>query len=248
MSGCQAHCDERRWLLLFDVDGTLVRCGREVGMAFFDALARVFGPAAAARAREAAPAYSFAGRTDPRIVIDLMASAGVGRAECVACLDAVRGAYLERLAHRFDPSRTLVFPGVHALLERLAGCEHVTLALLTGNWEGGARVKLASAGLDRYFAFGAYGDDGIERRELPPVALARARGVLGGAAAPQRVVVIGDTRHDVDCALAHGLRVLAVATGRDDEESLRAAGAHWVTPTLEHLPAGLPWLPAAGTS
>lgn len=229
-----------RWLLLFDIDGTLLRCGREVGMAFFEALAEVFGRAAAVCAREAAPTYSFAGRTDPRIVIDLMSAAGVDRRECVARLADVRAAYLERLETLFDPSGTRVFPGVLELLERLAGCEQVTLALMTGNWQGGARVKLASAGLGDFFAFGAFGDDGIERRELPPVALARAREHVGAEAAPDRVLVIGDTRHDVDCAQAHGLRVLAVATGREDEDSLRAAGAHWVTPTLEHLPADLP--------
>lgn len=240
--------EDHRWLLLFDIDGTLLRCGREVGIAFFEALGEVFGIAAALRAREAAPGYSFAGRTDPRIVIDLMAAAGVEREECVVCLESVRAVYLERLARRFDPSRTIVFPGVERLLERLAACEHLTLALLTGNWEGGARVKLASARLDGFFAFGAFGDDGIERRELPPVALQRARVFLGAEAAPDRVVVIGDTRHDVDCAQAHGLSVLAVATGRDDEDTLRAAGAHWVTTTLERLPAGLPWLVGSGVA
>jgi phosphoglycolate phosphatase-like HAD superfamily hydrolase len=237
---------EHRWLLLFDIDGTLLRCGREVGVAFFEALAAVFGAAAAARALAAAPAYSFAGRTDPRIVIDLMAAAGVGREECLARLGDVRAAYLARLDERFDPSRTQVFPGVLSLLERLAGCEQMTLGLLTGNWEGGARVKLASAGLEGFFAFGAFGDDGIDRCDLPPVALARARSFLGAETAADRVLVIGDTRHDVDCAQAHGLRILAVATGREDEEALRAAGAHWVTPTLERLPADLPLFGALG--
>ncbi|HVS16046.1 MAG TPA: haloacid dehalogenase-like hydrolase [Thermoanaerobaculia bacterium] len=224
------------WLLLFDIDGTLLRCGREVGVAFFEALEAVFGAAAAVRARDAAPGYSFAGRTDPRIVIDLMGAAGVSREEAVAGLAAVRATYLERLAERFDGSRTRVLPGVEALLARLARRGDVTLALLTGNWEGGARVKLESARLGGYFGFGAFGDDGIERHELPPVALARASAARGGEAALDRVLVIGDTRHDVDCARAHGLSVLAVATGREDEASLHAAGASWVTATLEHLP------------
>jgi phosphoglycolate phosphatase len=136
-----------------------------------------------------------------------------------------------------------VLPGVEALLARLAARRDVTLALLTGNWEGGARVKLSSAGLDGYFGFGAFGDDGIERRELPPVALERARRARGVGAALDRVLVIGDTRHDVDCARAHGLAVLAVATGREDQASLRAAGAHWVTATLERLPDLPPFAP-----
>jgi phosphoglycolate phosphatase-like HAD superfamily hydrolase len=222
--------------MLFDIDGTLLRCGREVGLAFFEALSDVFGAEAARRARETAPGYSFAGRTDPRIVIDLMGAAGVPRDEAISQLDAVRARYLECLAECFDGSRTRVFPGVEALLERLAGRSDVTVALLTGNWEGGARVKLTSARLDGYFAFGAFGDDGIERHELPPVALERHRHASGFDAAPDRVLVIGDTRHDVDCARAHGLQVLAVATGREDEASLSAAGAHWVTASLEVLP------------
>jgi hypothetical protein len=115
------------WLLLFDIDGTLLRCGREVGTAFFEALAEVFGADAAYRAREAAPGYSFAGRTDPRIVIDLMGAAGVSRDEAMAELCAVRTVYLERLAEHFDGSRTRVFPGVDARnFTRRSACRAVS--------------------------------------------------------------------------------------------------------------------------
>ena len=61
-------------------------------------------------------------------------------------------------------------PGVVELVAALAESGEVALGLLTGNWERGARIKLAPFDLNRYFPFGAFGDDQLHRRGLPPVA------------------------------------------------------------------------------
>ena len=106
------------------------------------------------------------------------------------------------------------------------------MALLTGNFAGGAEIKLGHFDLWRRFAFGAFGDDHVNRRDLVPVAVreAASRGVV-----PTAVVVIGDTPLDIDCAHAHGAMAVAVATGHYDEAALARAGADLVVPTLEAM-------------
>jgi phosphoglycolate phosphatase len=209
-------------LLLFDIDGTLLTCGGQPRPLFAAALRDVFG-----RTGDI-DAYDFSGKTDPRIVMDLMRGAGIGADEIEAGLPRVRDAYLDRLQAHLDPRGVRVYPGVVELLSALAesaaagACQ---LALLTGNWERGARIKLTSVGLDRYFAFGSFGDESPDRRLLPPRALERASARAGRTFGAGDCWVIGDSLLDVDCAQAHGIRCLAVATGRTSAAALAAAGA-----------------------
>jgi phosphoglycolate phosphatase len=120
------------------------------------------------------------------------------------------------------------------VLQRLALRPDVELALLTGNWEAGARTKLARFDLNRFFPIGAFGGDGagFHRSELPPIALARAAERRGSAVAAGEALIIGDSLQDVACARAHGIKVLAVTTGRTPAAALAAAGADWVVPEL----------------
>jgi phosphoglycolate phosphatase len=130
-------------------------------------------------------------------------------------------------------------PGVRPLLDVLDRCADVYLALLTGNYEEAARIKLEYFDLWRYFRCGAFGDDAEDRNGLLPKAMAVIRGCGGPEVAPVEIVVVGDTPLDVACAAASGARSLAVATGGYDVDALRAAGADVVmqdlTDTLEVL-------------
>jgi len=114
-------------------------------------------------------------------------------------------------------------------LEKVAG---LVPALLTGNVERGARVKLSAAGLWHRFAFGVWGDEACCREELGAVALERARSATGLAFTGPECVVVGDSRLDVVCGLAIGARAIAVATGRTAVPALEAAGAHVVLADL----------------
>lgn len=223
-------------LVLFDIDGTLLGCGRQVRRLFGAAMAEVFGTPGDL------DGYDFAGKTDRRIVVDLATAAGHSPAEVAAAVPRLREAYVRNLERGLDPKEMRVMPGVEALLERLAARPGVAVGLLTGNFERGAYVKLARVGLDRYFPFGAFGDDVLDRNELPPVAMARAAAVAGRAFAPAETLIVGDTPLDVACAHAHGLPVLAVATGFTSADRLNAAGAEWVVPDLEAAAAVVPVL------
>jgi phosphoglycolate phosphatase len=208
-------------LLLFDIDGTLLlRASRSHGQALRQALREVHGV-------EDLPRVDVAGRTDPEIVRAMLLKLGIGADRIDARMGDVRQATIAAYARLCEPDLSdRVAPGMDALLARLAEREGVRLALVTGNLEPVARLKLARAGLGRFFARGqgGFGSDHEDRTELPRIARARA----GSPARPyprERTVVIGDTPRDIVCARADDVACVAVATGDYDEAELRGADA-----------------------
>ncbi len=221
-----------RRLLLFDIDGTLLLGGPAKG-AFLDALLEVFGTTGPSQG------HSFAGKTDPQIARELLTASGVDSQEIQEGLPRLWQGYLSRLEERIRDELPRVLPGVRELLDRLEETGDVALGLLTGNIVGGARLKLGSVDLFRYFQVGGYGSDSEDRDDLPAIAVGRARRAWSAAFRPDRVVVIGDTPRDVACGQAFGTRTLAVATGWHSRKELAAAGADRVLPDLADLDASL---------
>ncbi len=222
-------------LLLFDIDGTLIRCGTQVRPLLAEALGEVYGVIDGL----GVDGFDFSGKTDRQIVLEMLELAGLERAAVTAGLPRLRDAYLARLDARLDPARMLVLPGVAELLAELDARADVVLGLVTGNWRRGAEIKLSRLGLERFFSFGAFGDDGIERRELPPVALERAFAATGHRFGPEDTLIVGDSVRDVECARCHGLPVLTVATGWTSAARLEEAGADRVVASLEGMAAEL---------
>ncbi len=216
-------------LLLFDVDGTLLRCGPQVRPIFAEAMVAVYGTSGDL------DRYDFSGKTDQQIVIELLSGTGLGPADVLASLPRMQSLYLASLERRLDRAGMEILPGVEALLTELDAREDVVLGLLTGNWRRGAEIKLSRFALDRFFRFGAFGDDGIERTELPPVALARAAELLGGRFEAGDALIVGDSIRDVECARAHGVPVVGVTTGWTPAERLWKAGADRVVESLAGL-------------
>lgn len=212
-----------RHLLLFDIDGTLLKCGPQLHPFLSSALAEVYGR------HHPLERFTFSGKTDPQIVLELVR--GIDGFDDAAILDrvpSVRELYLERLEAGLERDRMTLLPGVVELLDRLAERDDLALGLLTGNWRGGAMIKLSRFELERYFALGAFGDDAVDRPHLVPVAVERARTHWKRDFAPEEVVIIGDSERDVDCAKRNGAVAVAVATGRRSAEDLRADGADHV--------------------
>ncbi|HXT52634.1 MAG TPA: HAD family hydrolase [Thermoanaerobaculia bacterium] len=212
-------------LLLFDIDGTLLRCGPQVRVLFAEALVEVFGTAGDL------DHYDFSGKTDPLIVRELMTGAGFGGDEVRERLPRMRDAYASRIEARLGPVE--VIPGAGEALAALAGRGDVAVGLLTGNWARGAGAKLRRGGLHEHFAFGAYADDGEDRACLPPVAIARGRAATGYPFTAADALIIGDSVEDVRCALACDVPLLAVSSGWTTPERLRAAGATEVVTRLD---------------
>jgi phosphoglycolate phosphatase len=132
-----------------------------------------------------------------------------------------------------------VLPGVREVLEAAAARSDVCLALLTGNYEAAARLKLERFDLWRFFRCGAFGDSHSDRNELLSIVTALVEPLGGPGQGGARTVVIGDTPHDVAVAKAGGARSVAVATGSHDLEALRATGADYVFENLSDVPAVL---------
>jgi phosphoglycolate phosphatase-like HAD superfamily hydrolase len=220
-------------LILFDIDGTLVLTGgaglRSMTRAFED----VFGISGGALD------IPMGGRTDAWIVAQVARQRGFTYDES----DLVRfhDAYLLHLARevQLPGPRKGMMPGVRPLLDALAPRDDVHLALLTGNFEQGARIKLEYFDLWRYFECGAFGDRVVDRNLLLPLAIETVRARCGLIARPEDTVVIGDTPLDVAVAVAGGARSIAVATGSHTVEALGETGADVVLPDLADVEAAL---------
>ena len=173
--------------------------------------------------RDAFNGVPFNGRTDAWILSQVTSRHGVDPSR----LDAFKPRYLHHLALMLQEHgpRKGVMPGVRQLLDALSARDDVFLALLTGNYNDGARLKLEYFDLWRYFACGAFGDTAQNRNHLLDVALAQVRACSGLPAEASHAIVIGDTPLDVDVAKAGGARSIAVATGGHTADDLRASGA-----------------------
>jgi phosphoglycolate phosphatase-like HAD superfamily hydrolase len=210
-------------LVLFDIDGTLVLTGGAGMRAMNRACEQIMGHA------EAIAGIPVAGRTDWIILHDMLGR--IGRDLDDRLFADLRAEYLRHLRVEIElPGRGVkgVMPGVRELLEDLRTHGQVVLGLLTGNFEEGARIKLEHFDLWHYFRCGAFGDDAADRNALVPFALERARGCGLDQLDPANVVVVGDTPHDVACALAVGAVPVGVATGGFSVGELRDSGAEIV--------------------
>jgi phosphoglycolate phosphatase len=174
-----------------------------------------------------------AGRTDAWILSDAAVAHGIPPDS--PGLTRFRDAYVRHLALELQQpgvARKGLMPGVRELLDALAPRDDVFLALLTGNYEAGARLKLEYFDLWKYFSCGAFGDGAPHRNVLVPKALLRVAACGGPSFTAAETIVIGDTPLDVGCAAHVGARSLAVATGSHSVEELRAAGADAVLKDL----------------
>jgi phosphoglycolate phosphatase-like HAD superfamily hydrolase len=118
----------------------------------------------------------------------------------------------------------------------------VYLGLLTGNVEAGARLKLNTFGLNRFFPVGAFGDDSEDRNLLLPFAVKRLLVSQSISVNPEQCVVIGDTPNDIDCARVHGAAAIAVATGSYSLEQLMKTTADLVLPDLSGTEQIVEWI------
>jgi phosphoglycolate phosphatase len=213
------------WLLLFDIDGTLVSTGGAGSKAMALALEDLYGTS------DGLMSLRMAGKTDP--VIFREAAQDLHLPARDGDLARFRKRYLAHLAQlvgRMPGGR--VIPGVRELLGASSAMPGVYTGLLTGNWREGARLKLSAFDLWNSFAVGAFADDSEVRDELVPFARGRLEQRHGITLEPGHVVVIGDTPSDIRCARPHGAAALAVATGPYSVDDLAEHAPDYVVPAL----------------
>lgn len=212
-------------LVLFDIDGTLIRTGGAGVKAFRMVFEKVFG------ASDGFEKLKFAGRTDRSLVREFFTVHGIPANE--ENFQKFTDHYVFWLDHILQTSKTEVCPGVIEFLDTL---QHVQqpplLGLLTGNIRLGAEIKLRHFGIWDRFQTGAFADDHEDRDCIAGVARDRGERILGVKLAPEQVIVVGDTPLDIKCGRAIGARVLAVATGGAKLHELETHRPDWLVPDL----------------
>lgn len=222
-----------RILLLFDIDGTLMKSGGAGMRAMFHVGDELFGKHFNWEGIEAG------GHLDPLIFAEAAVNNGLD--DDPGHHQRFHDAYIKRLAHEFEQSLHLIetMPGVHEILqllhERQTRQNDIVMGLLTGNYTKAVPIKLKSIGVDmNWFDITAFGDEAPSRPDLVAVAMNKYQAMTGHSAHPHGVIVIGDTPRDIACAHAHGARVLAVGTGGYDLKQLEACHADAVAEDLSN--------------
>lgn len=220
-------------LVLFDIDGTLVTDRGAARESFAFALEAVYGY------EGDLSRYDFSGRTDPQIARMVLRDHGLTNDVINAEISRLWEIYLAGLRRNATPDRVRALPGIRELVASLHEHDDVVLALLTGNIEPGARLKLDGPALNDYFPFGAFGSDSADRNELPPIAVERASRFCGRRFEGAEVVIIGDSIYDVRCGAPYGATTIAVASGKTPAEMLRAENPRHFFESAEDLDAML---------
>ncbi len=215
-------------LVLFDIDGTLVRTGGAGVRAFAKVFETEFN------AVDGFERLKFAGRTDVSLVREFFGYHGIE-----ASAENFRrffDRYVFWLDHILRESEVQVCAGVTQFIAELRRLPQPPLiGLLTGNIRLGAEIKLRAAGLWELFEMGGFADDNERREEIAAAAFQRGRALLDNALEPHEALVIGDTPLDIHCARAIDAKVLAVATGGATFEELQAHQPDFLLPDLTHI-------------
>jgi phosphoglycolate phosphatase len=200
-------------VLLWDIDGTLIRSVRTGAYKEYTipVLKEIFGTSG--RLQE----MQVSGMTDLQIVHEALMHEGFTQDDVLAQVQLL-AARLTEEARKITGNGAKFFellPGARETLQALDEHPRYESALLTGNIESMAHLKMQLVGLEKYFTLpGAFGDESHYRRDLPALAAQRIRKQLNVDLAPEQFIVIGDTPNDIDCARHFGARAVAVGTGR----------------------------------
>jgi phosphoglycolate phosphatase-like HAD superfamily hydrolase len=217
-------------LVLWDIDNTLLYTGGAGSIGMRRAFHDLYG------VDDAFGRVEFSGRTDTAIFRAAARIHGINESRLGAEQASFLDAYVPHLAAALKSTAGALMPGVAAVLDALSARDDVLQALGTGNFRRGGELKLRHYGIDHYFPGlpGGFGEDSESRDMVIAGAIAR----LSNGAKP-RVVVIGDTPHDVTAARANGAYALAVATGRDSVADLLACGADIALADLSDVEAAV---------
>lgn len=225
-----------RTILLFDIDGTLIRAGGAGRKALNLAAFRLFGR------KDACSEISLQGRTDLWNFAEAV-RVSTGRRAKKTEVNRLMKEYLKHLPRFIRTAvrnKTYILPpGVKTLVRRLHKEKDVVLALGTGNLERGARIKLEPSGFNEYFRFGGFGSDSIDRPTLLKKAVSRVRGRK--VVPSSRVYVIGDTPLDVKAGRKAGYKTIAVGTGFSTWAALKASRPDHLSKDFKKTKKWLKW-------
>jgi len=226
-------------VVLFDIDGTLIKAGGAGASALNKAIFELTG------AKDVCARFSLQGSTD-KSNFETAYKMGCGRRPTAAEARRVEALYLKILpaevAAAVKGKKYSKVKGVEQFLKNLAGNKEILIGLGTGNLKGGACLKLEPSGLAKYFSFGGYGCDSRHRSDMLRCAVKRAEKTAKIKIQPNAVFVIGDTHMDVLAAKEAGYHSGAILDGFGDAREIQKSGPEMLAKDFTDLNPWLIWL------
>jgi len=204
---------KKNYLVLWDLDGTLMHCGADGTKALNRTFLELYG---------VEDAFSKAGigsAMDAVILERILTNLNLDKSE----LERIKKVYINILHHILEENKNKrILPGVQEMLEHIRTSGNCFSALLTSNLRGGAETKLKSVGLDQYFHVGGFGDDIGEKWDAALKGIAEAKAHYNVDFQNENIYLIGDGAYDIECAKKLGIISIGVATGWMDYEVLKS--------------------------
>jgi phosphoglycolate phosphatase-like HAD superfamily hydrolase len=215
-------------LVLFDIDGTLVRrAGPHHKDSLMKAARRVTGLDATT------DGVVLHGMLDRDIVTQALLNAGLSLARIRRQMPEIVVLAQSIYIRGCPDLRSKVCPGARMLLYKLSR-RRIPAGLVTGNLTRIGWKKMERAGLKRYLQFGAFAELARDRAGLVSIAIKHARRE-GWIHAKSPVALIGDHPNDIRAAKANRVRSIAVATGMITAEELATHSPDVLVPDLRAL-------------
>lgn len=204
---------EKKKLILWDLDGTLMHCGADGTKALNETFRKLYGI-------EDAFAKAGIGHAMDSVILDqILSSNGLNLED----LERIKSHYiviLKEILYRNHNKRIL--PGIQELLQFLQDSNDCFSGLLTSNLKSGAEIKLQSVGLHDYFAVGGFGDAYGEKWDAAQVGILEAENYFGVRFDKDNIFIVGDSIYDIQCAKKIGVVSIGVATGFASYELLKS--------------------------
>ena len=215
-------------LVLFDIDGTLVRrTGPYHLKALVEGVRQITG---AETSTEGIPVH---GMLDPAILAIMLRRIDCPEAEIASLIPRINAVAEEVYLATVPDLRDKTCPGVPELLTALSA-RQVPMVLVTGNLTRIGWRKLEQAGIHHHFRYGAFGEMAATRGLLATLAIARAREEK--LIDPHtRISLIGDTPQDVQAARENGIRAIGVRTGITPPGDLEGAAPDLLLDDLSNI-------------
>jgi len=212
-------------LILFDIDNTLIKTPRAHNLSFSVAFKKVYG------IETTIDIIEHPGMPDSKIIIEVLKRNGLTEEEIKLKIKECMREMIDYFRGAIKNEELVVLGGVEELLKELSK-RNCILGVVTGNLRPIAEIKLNKTGLSKYFKVGAFGDESVDRTQLVKLAIERAKEKFNFKS-NDNVFLIGDTPKDVKAGKEVGAKVIAVVTGKYNEEELRGAGADFIVKSLE---------------
>ena len=213
-------------LFLFDIDGTLISPGLSARKAINRAIENFTGIPPKLQIKDVA------GMTDRLIVKNALKKSGTD-GDTTEVINSIINDYLTLFESTYlESTGAFVYEDALELVQKVKE-KRIPLGLLTGNVKRGAEIKLNRFDLMKHFSFGAFGEEGATRSDLPIVARNRANKLLDQNYEYDEIVLVGDTPEDAIAAKVNGCKSIIVCRRQEWYDEIVKAGANLIVDSLD---------------